>query len=81
MTRRAKANEVIGIFYITLKTFSSRQTVVTMIMLNLVDETFGPIMIVLSDTKIIFIIKTESLIVISTDMMIFEDGWNGLIGI
>jgi hypothetical protein len=38
-------------------------------------------MIALTDTKIVFIIKAESLIVISTDMMIFEDGWNGLIGI
>jgi hypothetical protein len=81
MTRRANANEVIGIFYITLNTFSSRQTVVTIIMLNLVDETFGSIMIVLTDTKIVFIIKTESLIVILTDMMISEDGWNRLINI
>ncbi len=52
-----------------------------MIMFNIIDETFGTIMIVLTGTKIVFIIKTESLIVISTDMMILKDGWNGLIEI
>ncbi len=52
-----------------------------MIIFNIEDKTFGTIMILLTDTKIVFIIKTDKLSVILTDMMILKDGWNGLIEI
>ncbi len=50
-------------------------------MFNIIDETFGTIMVLLTDTEIVFIIKTETLTIISTDMMILKDDWNGLIEI
>ncbi len=50
-----------------------------MIIFNIEDKTFGTIMIFLTNTEIVFIVKTDMFSVILTDMMIFEDGWSGLI--
>ncbi len=48
-------------------------------MFNIIDETFGTIIILLTDTEIVFIVKTDMLTIISTDAMIFEDECNRMI--
>jgi hypothetical protein len=50
MTKRTKTSEVFGIVWITLKTFSSRQTLLTMINVSIVDKTVDTIMVVLANS-------------------------------
>ena len=79
MTIGTKTNDVIGIFSITLKTFPSRQAIVTVIELRIVTETLDAIMFLFTHTEIVFIIKTETLSFVLTDVMISEDDWYGAI--
>jgi len=78
MTRRTKADEVTGILSITLKTFSFRQTIVTMIMLTVINEAVDIIMICFTDAEIVVIMETILFSEILTDMMIFNGSWNGI---
>jgi len=82
MTRWANTQEIIAITWIALQTVSSRETSVATIELSVVDETFSIQVSRSTKAEISFIIETErTSLILLTDVMVTETGWNRSINI
>lgn len=82
MTRWTKTKEIVAINWITLQALASRQTLVTLIELRIVNETFSTRVTRSTKTEISLIIETEGTSAIRlTEVVVSENKWDGWINI